>query len=327
MAYSISYYKKDRKKHFVDTNLRTVAACIKSNAETIPDRDAVVFVSSDRKRHPVTFKDLYENAVSVAKRFVALGVKRGDFVAIAMRTCPDWLYAFFGAMFAGAVPVNLAFTYTDGSDVIAFMNKIKTCSTIVLDPGVDDENWKIFRNLVDAFDKNGNVRSDKMPYLKHLICHNRPSSHVNVLTFSDMFAWQTVKVELPEIDPEDTFTLFQTSGSTGIPKAVVHRHSSFVLAATSWVDAIWMEPNSIYLNDRPFLWGGGFPSTIITGQTRVTRLETTPPPKNHVDWLFDVIRQERCTHMYALPLGFHSMLDKQVRPKILNAFHQRMITY
>ena len=313
MAYTISYYRKDRKRHFVDKNLRTLADCIKLHAESIPNQEAVVFVSSDRKRHPVTFKALFENALNVAKRFITLGVNRADFVAISMRTCPEWLYAFFGAMFAGAIPVNLSFTYTDGSDVIAFMEKIRTCSTIVLDPGVEDENWKIFRKLVNEFDKTGNVQSDRMPYLKYLICHNGPTNYENLLTLSDMLAWKNVRVELSQVDPEDTFTLFQTSGSTGIPKAVVHRHSSFILAATSWVDALWMEPDSVYINDRPFRWGGGFPSTIITGQTRVTRLETSPAPEDHVTWLFDVIRQERCTHMYALPLGFHSMLDRQVR--------------
>ena len=324
MAYSISYYKKDRKKHLVDKTLTTVAACIRLNAEKHPDRDAVVFVSSGRKRHPVSFKTLYDKSIDMAKRFIALGVKRGEFVAISMRTCPDWLYAFFGAMYAGAVPVNLAFTYTDGSDVVALMEKIKTCSVIVLDPGMEDENWQIFRKLVDAIDKSGNVKSERMPYLRYLVCHNRPSSDDcdKVLTLSDMSAWTIVDTELPEIDPEDTFTLFQTSGSTGIPKVVVHRHCSFVLAALSWVDAIWMESDSVYINDRPFRWGGGFPTTVITGQTRVTRLETSPPPEDHVAWLFDVIRQERCTHMYALPLGFHSMLDRQVNVHFLATRNQ-----
>ena len=313
MAYTTSYYKKDRKKCIVDKNLRTIADCVKWNSETISDRDAVVFVSGDRKRIAVTFKSLYENARKFAERLVKLGVKPAEYVAISMRTCPEWLYVFFGAMFAGAIPVSLSFTYTDGSDVIALMEKIRSCCTMILDPGVDDENWKIFRQLVNTFDKEGNVQSDRLPYLRYLMCHHGTRIPDDVLSLTDVMSWDTVQVDLPRIDPEDTFTLFQTSGSTGIPKAVLHRHSSFVLAASSWVDALWLEPNSIFMNDRPFMWGGGFPSTVITGQTRLTRLETSQPPVDQVTWFFDVIRQEQCTHMYALPLGFHSLLDRQVR--------------
>ena len=204
MASTISYFKKDRKKHLVDKNLRTIADCIKLHAETIPDHEAVVFVSSDRKRTAVTFITLFDNALTAAKRLLNLGVKRAEHVALPMRTCPEWLYAFFRSMFAGAVPVSLSFTFTDGSDVIAFMEKIRTCSTMVLDPGVEDGNWKIFRQIINKFDKTGNVQSDKMPYLRYLICHNGTKDHESVLTLNDMMTWNIVHAELSQIDPDYT---------------------------------------------------------------------------------------------------------------------------
>ena len=312
VKYELSYSKKERKGQLSDKKLKTVADCLKLNYKTKPDREAVVFVASDNTRIAVTFKELYENAVRFGKRLVKLGVKSDESVAISMRTCPEWLYVFFGAMFAGARTVNLPFTYADGSDVVTLVTKLQTCSVIALDPGADEENWEIFKKLVNMYNKQGHIKSDRMPYLRYAFCHNGPRENHNILTLKDMMEWDDICEELPIVSPGDVFTLFQTSGSTGNPKAVVHTHANFLPAAKSWADSLTMDSGSVYLNDRPFAWAGGFPYTVITGQTRVTRLETTPPPQDSASWLIDVIRREKCTHMYALPLSFHQLLEKQV---------------
>ena len=78
-------------------------------------------------------------------------------------------------MMAGARPISLSFTYTDGSDVIAMMKRLETSSAIVLDPGVHGEKWRIFKSLISYHDKNGIVKSDKMPFLRYLIiCNKKP---------------------------------------------------------------------------------------------------------------------------------------------------------
>ena len=310
--YTLSYYKNDRKIHLLDKNTKTIADCLKLNAKSKPDREAVVFAGNDGVRLSVTFKELYEQSLHVAERFVKLGVRQSEYVIVSVRTCPEWLFVFFGVIFSGAHPISFSFTYKDGSDVIAMMQKLRTCSTIILDPGEEDESWKIFNRLVRKYDKSGAVVSDQMPYLRYLICIKSPADEKEVLTLSDMMAWETISADLPSINPEDAFALFQTSGSTGIPKAVVHTHESFIPAAISWVDALRMDSNSIYFNDRPFGWGGGFPSTVFTGQTRVTRLESSSIPEDYPSWLFEVIQKEGCTHMYALPFTFHSILERQV---------------
>ena len=313
MAYTISYFKKENETHIVNKILRTVADCLKFQAETKPDRNAVVFVSNDRTRSVVTFKQLYDNSVETAKRFIRLGVRKFDYAAISVRTSPEWLYAFFGTMLAGAIPVNLPFTYKDGSDVLTFMKKLQTCTTIVLDPGLNDGQWNIFAKLVNTYNVNGNMQSDKITSLKYLICTREPKGCSSVLNLSRMMSWKEMIEPLPQIEPEDTPAVFQTSGSTGLPKPVIGNHESFVLACESIAILYKMDSDSIFFNDRPFMWGGGFPFTLLTGQTRVTRLETTPPPEDHVAWMFDVLKQEKCTHMFDLPLGIHSMLQRQVR--------------
>ena len=59
-----------------------------------------------------------------------------------VRPCPEWLYLTFGSILAGIVVVGKSFTNKDGGDLVDIVNKLRTCSLLVLDPGVDGQNWE-----------------------------------------------------------------------------------------------------------------------------------------------------------------------------------------
>ena len=248
--YKLSYCKVDRASQAENVELQTIPDYLSAYHKSQPEKEAVVFVFTNGSREAVTFKDLYENSVHVAKCLVKLGVKKTEFVAVSMRHCSEWLYAVFGAVLAGARPVSLSFTYTDGSDVVAMMKKLQTCSLFVLDPGEEEENWAVFRKLVEDYDKTGSVKSKKMPYLRYLICHDRPKDNNDILTLRTMMSWEMPDVDLPKAAPDDIFALFQTSGSTGVPKAVAHTHHSFIVAAQYFTDSIMPRADEIHFNDR-----------------------------------------------------------------------------
>src|SRR6476661_7119155 len=54
-----------------------------------------------------SFSELRQDALTAAHRFVALGIKPGDRVALVAETGPEFATAFFGAVYAGAWPVPL----------------------------------------------------------------------------------------------------------------------------------------------------------------------------------------------------------------------------
>ena len=248
-TYTLSYFKGERDKEMDDSNLKTVPDYLRNYHETQPEKEAIVFAFTNGSREAVTFKELYTNSLQVAKCLITLGVKKSEFIAVSMRNSSKWLYAAFGAVMAGARPISMSFTYTDGSDVVAMMQKLETCSLLFLDPGAEEENWNVFKKLVQGHEKNGSVTSEKMPYLRYLICHDRPKETEAVLTLQEIMDWDTPEVTLPKIFPDDIFTLFQTSGSTGLPKAIAHTHKSFIAAAQHWTRVIG-GVDEIHFNDR-----------------------------------------------------------------------------
>ena len=312
--YTMSYVQADGFKPSPkdSQDSQTVCDILKLYAEDRPDKEAIVFAHTDGTREAVTYRNLYEKSSDVAKSYLTLGVKPSEIIAISMRSCSHWLYAVFGAMLAGAQPIGLSFTYTDGSDVIAMMKKLRTCSAIILDPGAEGENWNVFLRLVNSYDDKGNVQSDQMPYLRYLIYHDSSNKQTpNVLTMEQIMKWNNSDITLPCLKPDDIAIMFQTSGSTGVPKVVAHTHGTLVkLGRLSDDFKGFLDPKGSLFNDRPFTWGGGFPLTILSGTTRVTRSGFCDPPEDLVGFLIDVIKRENCTDLFALP-GLLSMFQER----------------
>ncbi|XP_053388530.1 uncharacterized protein LOC128551657 [Mercenaria mercenaria] len=146
-----------------EIRVKNTKECIEEHSETNPHKEAFVFISTDAGRQSLTWSTLYERSCAAARSFIQLGVKRNEIVAINLR-----FYVTFGVMIAGSIPVSVSFTYTDGSDLVALMQKLQHCSLLIMNPGLDNVNWNIVQKLLDEHSGNGAVHSPKLPYLKYL---------------------------------------------------------------------------------------------------------------------------------------------------------------
>ncbi|WP_017538964.1 class I adenylate-forming enzyme family protein [Nocardiopsis halophila] len=115
--------------------------------------------------------------------------------------------------------------------------------------------------------------------------------------------------DAPDTEPpvhgsgDDPLALFYTSGSTGLPKPVVHTHASALATARLWQD-IPGGPDGVF-GTGAIIWGIGFPA--IAGPALYGRmhlvLEQDWGPENFLR----VVPRERVTHVSLIP-GFFSAL-------------------
>jgi len=80
------------------------------------------------------YSELREDSLAHARRFIALGAKPGDRIALVAETGPDFVSCFFGAIYAGAWPVPLPLpTSFGGRD--AYVDQLgvqlKSCDSIL----------------------------------------------------------------------------------------------------------------------------------------------------------------------------------------------------
>ena len=67
----------------------------------------VTFLDAEESERALTFREMHERARRAAGTLLAKGIRPGDRVAIVLPTCPEFMDAFFGALYAGAIPVPL----------------------------------------------------------------------------------------------------------------------------------------------------------------------------------------------------------------------------
>ncbi len=166
-----------------------------------------------------TFEQHYRIASTLAHRLQAIGVKKGDRVAIALRNLPQWVFAFWGAMVTGAVVVPLNAWWT--SDELAY-GLTDSGSTVLF---VDEERLERLRKQLDNLPELETVVvvSDDPKRPAHIDAkHDR----IHFIGFDDFLGSVDPTATPPEvtIDPEDDATMFYTSGTTGRPKGAVGTH-------------------------------------------------------------------------------------------------------
>jgi long-chain acyl-CoA synthetase len=85
----------------------SLGACVRRAAERWGDRPALTFYGAT-----TSFAELDRQVERFAAALQALGVRRGDRVALMLPNCPQFVVAFYGALRAGAIAVGINPLYT-----------------------------------------------------------------------------------------------------------------------------------------------------------------------------------------------------------------------
>ncbi|MBE3145437.1 MAG: long-chain fatty acid--CoA ligase, partial [Planctomycetes bacterium] len=175
--------------------------------------------------HDITWAQYYENVKKVAMGLHALGVKRGDHVAIVGENKPEWLFSAMGVMSLGAIFVGV---YTT--------NPVAECEYVV----GHSESVVFFCEDEEQFDKALACR-ERTPHLKKMVVWDMEGlRHFNdpmLMSFDDLLALGSkTDKENPglferivnEGKAEETASIIYTSGTTGPPKGAMIAHKNYL---------------------------------------------------------------------------------------------------
>jgi acetoacetyl-CoA synthetase len=180
------------------------------------DRVAVVAQSQTRPPRELTFGELRDQAARIRAGLQRLGVTRGDRVVAYLPNIPETLAAFIATASLGAIWATCAPEFGARSVIDRFSQIEPTVLLAVGGYGYRDR-------YVDRRTQVRAIRS-ALPSLRHVV--GVPYGEAEL---PDAVSWQRLTAEPAplEFDPLDfdhpLYVLF-SSGTTGLPKAIVHGH-------------------------------------------------------------------------------------------------------
>jgi crotonobetaine/carnitine-CoA ligase len=178
---------------------------------------------------PVTYGELADRAARVTGGLQALGVEPGDRVAVMLSTRPEFLYAWFGILGAGAIEVPIHDAARGPG--IAYILQTTGARLLI----VDDEHVEHVAEQVAA-----------VPSLRHVVVVGdvpvlaRPAS-----SFAALLAHE--RAAFVEVAPSAPASILFTGGTTGPPKGVVVSHNHNLNMARGVVDMLgYDEQDTLY---------------------------------------------------------------------------------
>ena len=282
---------------------------LERNAKLYPDEVALVELNPEEKetrritwkeyelvepdrfqpyRREITWSVFNEKANRVANMLMGRGIRKGDKVAILMYNCLEWLPIYFGILKAGAIAVPFNFRYD--AEEILYCAELAEVDVIIFGP---------------AFIGRIEVNAERLSKGRLLIFvgDNCPSF---AESYHELVADCSSKAPDVEITEEDFGAIYFSSGTTGFPKAILHKHLSLTQAAemeqkhheTGREDVFLCIP-PLYHTGAKFHWMG----SLVAGSKAVLLKGTKP------ETILSAVSDEHCTIVWLLVPWAQDILD------------------
>lgn len=239
-------------------------------------------------RREITWRVFDEKANRFANMLISRGIKKGDKVAIIMYNCLEWLPIYFGVLKSGAIAVPFNFRYD--AEEILYCAELAEVDVIVFGP-----------EFIGRIEEN----ADKL--LKgRLLIYTDDNCPRFAESYRELVADCSSQDPQIELSEEDDGAIYFSSGTTGFPKAILHKHRSILQAAemeqkhhsTSRDDVFLCIP-PLYHTGAKFHWMG----SLVAG-SRAVLLKGSKP-----EIILDAVSKEKCTIVWLLVPWAQDILD------------------
>jgi len=238
----------------------------------------------------LTYLEFNREINRLANALLALGVNKGDKVATLLPNCVELLEVYWAVAKIGAVVVPLS-TLLREQAVVALLTDADAVM-LVIHPDFSDMVAGI-KSLLPA------IAHDRFL----LVGDSRPG-------FRDFQALKaaagTNEPEAETVLPDDPFNIMYSSGTTGLPKGIVHTHRIRAAYGTSFATAFRITPESVTLHAGAIVFNGAFVDlmpTVFTGATYVLLPQFDPQT------YIAAIAKERATHVMMVPSQIVALLE------------------
>ncbi|MBO4693648.1 MAG: acyl--CoA ligase [Clostridia bacterium] len=278
-----------------------ITELLEKNAENTPDMVCLIEINPEMKetrklsykeydliqptnspyfRREITWEVFNEKANRFANLLIKRGIKKGDKVGILLMNCIEWLPIYFGILKTGAlaVPFNFRFTASE----IEYCARLSEVNVLVFGP-------EFIGRLEDIYESVGEK------------CHMIYVGDGEVPPFSEDYKDMTADMpsHCPDIKitDDDFAAIYFSSGTTGFPKAILHRHRALMHSCRVEQNHHGQTKNDVFLCIPPLYHTGAkmhWFGSLLSGSKAVLLKGTKP------QYILETASKEQCTILWLL---------------------------
>jgi len=272
-----------------------------------PERDALLHLRADGSVERYSFARLAALSNRAANVLQALGVRRGDRVAVLLPQVPETAVAHLAAYKLGAIAVPLFTLF--GEEALAFRLGNSGAAALVTDRG--------------GAAKVAALR-DSLPGLKSVLSvdgagEGAQDFHALLARASDRFA-------AADTGPDDPAVIIYTSGTTGPPKGALHGHRVLLghLPGVELPQEFFPQPGDRFWTPADWAWIGGLFDVLLPSLHHGVPVVAHRMAKFDPEAAFHVFARMEVRNAFLPPTAL-KMLRQVARPAERHAFRLRSI--
>lgn len=229
------------------------------------------------------YSELRQDALAMARRLIAHGVRKDDRIALIAETGPEFAALFCGCVYAGAWPVPLPLpTSFGGKEAYIDQLAVQLASS---DPKILFYPAEIEAMTKAAADRQG--------------CEG--------MTWEDFARQEQSDADLPEAKPDDICYLQYSSGSTRFPHGVAVTHASLLNNLAGHSEGMKIQQSDRCISWLPWYHDMGLVGcflSLIANQISADYIKTEDFARRPLAWLDMISRNPGTSCSYSPTFGY-----------------------
>jgi acetyl-CoA synthetase len=194
-----------------------------------------------------SFWDLQQAANRLSNALAALGVKRGERVAIILPQRPETVIAYLAVFQMGAIALPLSHLF--GPDALEYRMEHAEASIAIVEPGTIASLWAI---------------RGRLTHLRHVIGVGG-AAESGVLAWDQLLSKASAQFNCVDTKADDPALIIYTSGTTGPPKGALKAHRTLLGNVPGFVHSHDFFPRlgDMFWSPADWAWTGGLMDALL----------------------------------------------------------------
>ena len=294
--------------------MKTIIDLLENSAQKYSNNPHLLEKRTD-KYESISFKETKEETYKVAAGLLALGIKKGDRIALLSEARKDWVISELGVLHTGAISVPLSITLKEGADLKFRLEH-------------SESRWIIVSGF--QLEKINSIKQD-LKHLEKVILLDTAESYSQdevylgaVKKLGEEYLVNNLNIfmeTIRSVGPDDYANICYTSGTTADPKGIILSHRNYTANIEQTLTLMdvpeWWSTLLVLPWDHSFAHTVGIYIMMAVGAS----LASVQSGKSYLDGLKNIptnIKEIKPVFMFSAPAlakNFRKGIEKGIRDK------------